>query len=328
MTAIVPREIHGDLLALGRAGTWLKLHKAEGLRSSVEIDRNLVQQCGPSVAQTVARLYRQNNVLSLLWVEALGRCLADGPKLFRPTEEQFESMAQVELHIPINDYKQPYPAVIVEIPEGCRRRIALSAEFTEAEVAGVPRYMLLRTGQSASDDTYVMGGQKWPFRNYEITHFFQHRAEFADMEQALMHRLLKPGDDPRENAFCEITARAGFNLMLLLVHYGCRIAGPLNPTAYAKHRAKPKLAHLAAGDCLTIEMNQHIVVRKVERITSEPGEPTGREMPAHWRRGHWRNQAHGPARTLRKMLFVPPVLVRSDRAVGDLSDGSATYDIK
>lgn len=29
----------------------------------------------------------------------------------------------------------------------------------------------------------------------------------------------------------------------------------------------------------------------------------------HWRRGHWRNQAFGPARTLRKLIWVMPVMV-------------------
>lgn len=31
----------------------------------------------------------------------------------------------------------------------------------------------------------------------------------------------------------------------------------------------------------------------------------------HWRRGHWRNQVHGPARSLRKLIWVMPVLVGS-----------------
>jgi len=51
----------------------------------------------------------------------------------------------------------------------------------------------------------------------------------------------------------------------------------------------------------------------------ERSEPSGssegsdREMRAHWRRGHFRMQAHGPAATQRKLIFVMPVLVRADR---------------
>lgn len=32
-------------------------------------------------------------------------------------------------------------------------------------------------------------------------------------------------------------------------------------------------------------------------------------ISTHWRRGHWRNQVHGPARSLRKLIWVMPVIV-------------------
>lgn len=32
-------------------------------------------------------------------------------------------------------------------------------------------------------------------------------------------------------------------------------------------------------------------------------------VASHWRRGHWRNQVHGPGRSLRKLIWVMPVLV-------------------
>jgi hypothetical protein len=37
------------------------------------------------------------------------------------------------------------------------------------------------------------------------------------------------------------------------------------------------------------------------------------EVGAHWRRGHFRLQAHGPKSALRKVLFVAPTIVRADR---------------
>lgn len=40
---------------------------------------------------------------------------------------------------------------------------------------------------------------------------------------------------------------------------------------------------------------------------SEPHEPG--HMGIHWRRGHWRNQVHGPARSLRKLIWVMPIIV-------------------
>jgi hypothetical protein len=39
----------------------------------------------------------------------------------------------------------------------------------------------------------------------------------------------------------------------------------------------------------------------------------GHELPPHWRRGHFRQQAHGPRGSLRKLLFIAPTIVRADR---------------
>lgn len=36
----------------------------------------------------------------------------------------------------------------------------------------------------------------------------------------------------------------------------------------------------------------------------------------HWRRGHWRNQAHGEKLSLRKLIWVMPVLVNSNKDTG------------
>jgi hypothetical protein len=39
----------------------------------------------------------------------------------------------------------------------------------------------------------------------------------------------------------------------------------------------------------------------------------GGTLRAHWRRGHWRNQLHGPAFSLRKLIWLQPTLVGADR---------------
>lgn len=48
-----------------------------------------------------------------------------------------------------------------------------------------------------------------------------------------------------------------------------------------------------------------------------PTMTTGQEVSAHWRRGHWRNQAVGLARAQHKLIWIRPTLVRKDKA----SDG-------
>lgn len=53
--------------------------------------------------------------------------------------------------------------------------------------------------------------------------------------------------------------------------------------------------------------------------------PTGRELSAHWRRGHWRNQALGVRRSERKIIWIRPTLVRKDKA--DHGVSGHVYDV-
>jgi len=56
-----------------------------------------------------------------------------------------------------------------------------------------------------------------------------------------------------------------------------------------------------------------------------PSMPSGRELSAHWRRGHWRNQAFGQGRSEHKLIWIRPTLVRKDKAA-DVIPGHK-YDV-
>ena len=47
-----------------------------------------------------------------------------GPKVFRPTLDQCLAMEQVAPRIPIGDYAQPYPVMLIDLPEEYQRRRA------------------------------------------------------------------------------------------------------------------------------------------------------------------------------------------------------------
>jgi hypothetical protein len=68
-----------------------------------------------------------------------------------------------------------------------------------------------------------------------------------------------------------------------------------------RQRAKSKLA--ALGYVPVHICGSHVAQVKAlhVRVANQPG--------LHWRRGHWRNQAHGPARALRKLIWVMPMMV-------------------
>jgi hypothetical protein len=60
------------------------------------------------------------------------------------------------------------------------------------------------------------------------------------------------------------------------------------------------------------------------RDTGE-GAPTGKGLSAHWRRGHWRNQAVGPGRSDHRLIWIRPTLVRKDKA--QLGVPGHVYDV-
>lgn len=69
-------------------------------------------------------------------------------------------------------------------------------------------------------------------------------------------------------------------------------------------RAKSKLAALGY-------VPVHICGKRVVEQRSIHGihaQENG-HVAVHWRRGHWRNQVHGPGRSLRKLIWVMPVIV-------------------
>jgi len=70
-------------------------------------------------------------------------------------------------------------------------------------------------------------------------------------------------------------------------------------------RAKSKLASMGY---VPVHICGKNLIRQIEaaNIKNE-----GKLLSTHWRRGHWRNQVHGPKHSLRKLIWVMPTLVNS-----------------
>jgi hypothetical protein len=70
-------------------------------------------------------------------------------------------------------------------------------------------------------------------------------------------------------------------------------------------RAKSKLASLGY-------VPVHICGQRIEEQRQKAVSVSGSHPSTHWRRGHWRNQPHGPGRTLRKIIWMMPILVAAN----------------
>jgi len=56
----------------------------------------------------------------------------------------------------------------------------------------------------------------------------------------------------------------------------------------------------------------HIPVQRIGQEFAKPAAESTAHLNAHWRRGHWRHQPHGPAFSLRKLIWIQPMLVGAD----------------
>lgn len=61
----------------------------------------------------------------------------------------------------------------------------------------------------------------------------------------------------------------------------------------------------------------HYCGQQARREQPATGNATGRTQKVTWRQGHWRHQAHGAGRLLRKLLWIKPVLVNAALATHD-----------
>lgn len=338
----VGREYHPALRWLGRLPRpWLQCLPAEPLppgkdgrvlqRTRYRVDEAWVRS-QPGYAEHAAAvdffLRGRRNGTDVCWFNAFSGCLANGPKIFEPGEEQFEAMEHVDVNVPIVDYRQPYPALVVRIPPGCRRRLA---EENGLDYKTCPDLLVMHTFETSSGRAIFFGcpfSIAHPGVN-DVTYFFQSGPVLTEVEDAIRTFVPWEGETPASMAsanYAAAVARAAVNLMLLLVHYGSKPGPGLDPKAFAKHRSHPKYERFRHADFQTVLMQQHVVVRGRDGREAD-GDPTGREVVPHWRRGHWRNQPHGPGLSLTRLTFIRPVLVRADRAVGDVGESSAAYKV-
>lgn len=85
-----------------------------------------------------------------------------------------------------------------------------------------------------------------------------------------------------------------------------------SPDSKIATRAKSKLASMGYTPI-------HICGKRIIEQREAAGVSISQHhVSSHWRRGHWRNQAHGARFSLRKLIWVMPTLIAADRAVAEI----------
>jgi hypothetical protein len=262
---------------------------------------------------------------------------SEGPKIFRPSVEQCQAMENVSATLSLEHYEQPFPTMAIELPKDYYERKTAEGISPEGNYRTVAQPIgCILTFLRDVPALYVT--TIWS--NYlSISRVFHHFAGKATLEDVIVSgkKLDNSGEiSPEEEAVVSQVLRIGINSMILLTHYGCKSEGPANPSLYERQERYVKVAKKKGDpdrlEQARIELSSHPFlygfkqeVTLHESHGKTEGEFTGKHVRPHWRRGHYRMQPHGPAMSLRKLLYIKPVLVHSDQ-VADVSNTTTIYN--
>lgn len=245
------------------------------------------------------------------YIYAVTRVIAEGPKVFRATTEQCLSLEHVSINLPIIDYRQPYPTMVVEFPAEYRKDVDNRTGGTPA----CPRHVVVKHW---TDGNAVLTGCQIVDRGglpAELVYMFGSKAKDGGVIEDVLG--VYHNADKAESALLEAVTRVSLNLMLLLSHAGSRLV-PSNPDEMSRYRAKlkkgvrPDLQRRGIGQHVHLVIpDRVVVVRDSRSVGIDSG--THASPIAHWRRGHWRaapnfGEARGRGETV-PLVFVRPCLV-------------------
>jgi hypothetical protein len=242
------------------------------------------------------------------------KALAEGPKLLRPTADQCEALEYVDVNVSFDDYVQPFPTFLLELPEAYRQTLTARFGFECPQLVVThhdarTKYILsFRSTNGAGHTTYQIMSPRW-----------------KTVEEALRFRE----DEGKDLAQSEVIQRVVLNFGLLMTHFGVRVRGPVDPASHAKRtrnarrqnqRKADRARRLLDAEINLIEFEQDVVVYGRQDSARSDSEGDGSTRRPHWRRGHFRRQPCGRGRSSRKLIYVKPVYVNVHRFQGDLAD--------
>ena len=268
------------------------------------------------------------------------RTLSEGPKVFAFSDAlTCEALEQFDLSITTTDYLQPFPSVVIELPNDytCKRVVPFDAgqhspDFVivrhEPEAGCVLVAMHLTSHQVLTrllkldpawtlEEMWAKGARSW------------------DTKDTL-------GMTPEEKALGSALSKLALNVCLMATAYGVKSLGPANPSLYERLKRHAKVAMKRGRDQqeksemelrsapVRYEFAQEVTLyqRETGEDRSEMNGSGGWTVSPHWRRGHWRSQACGPGKSERRRVAIPSVLVNAHLFVGKQSDTLTTYRVR
>jgi hypothetical protein len=293
---------------IGESDVFLFRKTEEG--SSLYFDTKKISKLSTKALAILAAT-KKENFLMQLEVYATCQVLGKGPKIFRPTAYQLSMLEKMQLNIEVKDFHMPFESIIVELPR----------DYIEPKDKSINISILHRKDQLFLHSCWQTGTvvKSWwaPQPDEHIESWFD-----KDYFKGALTDL--PPTQEEQNAEMQIR-RAVMNYCLLLDEVGIKKEGPASPNQYAQlvkwcqkkneHTKKNKAA-LQAQPIIYSLAKQNIELVRETKSSNDPGDPTGRKMPAHSRRGHYRMQPCGLKNLERKRIRIPPTIVNKHLLMG------------
>lgn len=279
---------------------------------------------GPCYDLLLAAVNQGPTVVTSLMAES--HVNAMGPKIFRPTREQLIAMARTEPRVSFNQYRQPFPSMVIEYPP-------------EGHHGGFWT-IVLQTPYSIICCTVNADGQ---YLNLILSPHKEDDLICNTMDAAtncLNEDSLPFEDGERGTSF--VCARTAINACLLLTMYGSKRLGVDNPSHEERLKRYLEKAKRGKGkgdvERAQRDLNQLPVIygfaqevdltRREKMVFPDDSEPTGRRLHPHWRSGHIRTQHYGTKHSESKLIYIAPVMVNAHLMLGRPADTLTVYRSK
>lgn len=315
MNQMVNSKIIPQLRKLGRH-EWVKWHLTQN-PSIIIPELRLPAEIFPGISDGGRQFFVNDPAhfgeLTVMYVQS--KLLAFGPKILCPTSLQCEAMENVYANLTLNDYEQPFPAILVEIPDGYR--LALQAKFRRP----CP-HLLISYHHRQMNSLILASVDRVVPENFTL--FIPHELGRLSIESFLR----APLPNERDYRLASTLFRIAINFGLLLTRYGARDLGPLLSPAQQKQKRRMRrmrnridrcAKRSSVGEVRLIGFEQHVDFSDRSRVGTRSGYSGNAKKP-HWRRGHFRRQACGVRYESRRLVFVPPCFINSSSFHGDAAD--------
>lgn len=291
----------------------------------------------------------QLDPVAVVTLRTAGKIAYGGLKIARPKFEDCDALSNIEVNVEIKDYQQPYGTFVIDIPKKWRDELAreVRKRFGENANFEIPRYVISTFEKSIERieitmiDKVSLTGKMSDFLKSYMSNIIYSRSYGSNkIEDCLKDQpqedVKRYGLLPMEECDSFISSRLSrliLNTCLIMVnHTGWReIAKDAGLIKKYDKMLKKKATEETARKLIKqmnsttdvefdskrplfyIQSDRPVNNQSVPEDDVEKGLVSRSSIKNHWRKGHYKMQAYGPERSLRKLIYIEAVFVMPNR---------------